>query len=69
MDRIEEDFKGQLIVQRVNIQDPTGKSLAREYGLLVTPTFLLLDGKGTEVWRSIGSLDQNKIVQYLGENP
>ena len=68
MDGIEEEFKGQLIVQRVNGQDPIGKSLAKKYGFRATPTFILFDGKGVEAWRSLGGIDRMKIAQFLGSN-
>jgi thioredoxin-related protein len=65
VDGIEEEFKDQLIVQRVNVQDPIGKSLAKKYGFLATPTFILFDGKGIEAWRSLGGIDKMKIAQFL----
>jgi thioredoxin-related protein len=68
VDGIEEEFKGQLIVQRVNIQDPIGKSLAKKYGFLATPTFIIFDGKGVEAWRSMGGIDKKDIEQFLGSN-
>jgi thioredoxin-related protein len=68
VDGIEKEFKDQLIVQRVNIQDPIGKSLANKYGFLATPTFIFFDGKGQEAWRSIGGIDKMKIAQSLGSN-
>jgi thioredoxin-related protein len=68
VDGIEEEFKDQLIVQRVNIQDPIGKSLAKKYGFLATPTFILINGEGAEVWRSVGGLSRMKIAQFLASN-
>jgi thiol-disulfide isomerase/thioredoxin len=68
VDGIEEEFKGQLIVQRVNVQDSIGKSLAKKYGFLATPTFILFNEKGVEVWRSIGGIDKMKIAQFLVSN-
>jgi thiol-disulfide isomerase/thioredoxin len=68
VDGIEEEFKGQLIVQHVNVQDSIGKSLAKKYGFLATPTFILFNEKGVEVWRSIGGIDKMKIAQFLVSN-
>jgi len=68
VDGIEEAYKDRLIVQRVNVQDSTGKYLAKKYGFLATPTFIFFDGKGQEAWRSIGGIDKMKIAQSLGSN-
>ena len=61
MDGIENEFKGQLIVLRVNIQDPDSRILADRYGFEFTPTFIFLGPQGEELWRSVGSLDAQKI--------
>lgn len=65
MDGIEEEFKDKLIVERVNVQDPVGKSLAQKYGFLATPTFILFNSQGVEVWRSIGMIEKDKVKQFL----
>lgn len=65
VDGIEEEFKGHLIIQRVNIQDPVGKLLAKKYGFLATPTFILFDGQGVEVWRSLGRIERAKVQQFM----
>lgn len=65
VDGIENEYQNQLIVQRVNIQDNAGKSLAQKYGFLATPTFILFDAEGKEVWRSIGNLSREKVKQFL----
>jgi len=65
VDGIEEEFKDKLIVERVNVQDPVGKSLAQKYGFLATPTFILFNSQGVEVWRSIGMIEKDKVKQFL----
>jgi hypothetical protein len=33
----------------------------------VTPTFILFDIQGHEVWRSLGSLDASAVLSALGK--
>ena len=42
---------------RVNVQDPTAQNVLQQLNFRFTPTFVLLDGDGREVWRAIGSID------------
>ena len=65
MDGVEAEFKGRLVVIRVNIQDRVGKTLAEEYRFQYTPTFIYFDGQGDEQWRSVGSLDEDKLRESL----
>jgi thioredoxin-like negative regulator of GroEL len=65
VDGIEEEFKGRLLVQRVNIQDPAGKYLAQKYGFQATPTFIMFDSQGVEEWRSLGRIDRDKVQQFM----
>jgi hypothetical protein len=65
VDGIEDEFKGQLIVLRVNIQDPAIRTLADQYKFEYTPTFIFFNPQGEEVWRTIGSVDVQKIRDSL----
>ena len=57
VDGVERELSERLDVLRLNIQDPAGAVLSREYGARFTPTFVLLDGAGREIWRSVFALD------------
>lgn len=52
-------------VIRLNMQDPIGRELARQYGALVTPTFIYLDAQGVEQWRQVGSIDSQRVRNSL----
>ncbi len=41
-------------VVRVDIESPAAQLVVRRYGLRVTPTYVLVDGQGHEVWRQTG---------------
>ena len=68
VDAVEREFSGKLKVIRLNIQDPAGQVLAREYDFQFTPTFVLLDGDGQELWRSVFALDPAQLRSRLNKN-
>lgn len=67
MDGIEREQNGKLQVIRLNMQDQPGRELAREYGALVTPTFIYLDAQGVEEWRQVGSIDAERVRASLDQ--
>lgn len=67
MDGIEKDYAGELVILRVDVQDPIGQALAREYNFLATPTFIFFDASGNELWRSIGQLDPQQVAQSINQ--
>ena len=62
---IEREQRGKMQVIRLNMQDQTGRELARQYSALVTPTFIYLDAQGVEQWRQIGSIDPDRVSDSL----
>jgi hypothetical protein len=66
VDGIEAEHAGRMRVIRLNVQDPAGKILGKELGFRLTPTFVLFDDDGIEVWRSIGAIDAQQIRDALG---
>ncbi len=65
VDGIENEFDGRLIVIRLNIQEKVGRELAPRYGFQYTPTFILFDEEGDEIWREVGSLDVERVRQSI----
>jgi thioredoxin-related protein len=61
---LKEEFPDQLRVVSVDVQSPLGRELAREYGSF-TPTFVFFDSQGTELWRSVGTIDADEVRQSL----
>lgn len=51
---LEERYGGEFEIVRVNIETGRGRSLAREYGVMGQPSFLLFDASGEEVRRLTG---------------
>ena len=46
---------------RLNVQGNGVQSLLNDLNFRFTPTFILLDANGTEVWRTNGSIDPQTI--------
>jgi hypothetical protein len=65
VDGIEQQYKGRLVVIRLDVQSETGRTLAPLYGFQYTPTFIFFDASGKELWRSIGQLDTVKVSDSL----
>ena len=55
-----------MAVVRVDIESPAAQLVVRRYGLRATPTYVLVDGTGREVWRKVGGMpDRDAIVAHL----
>jgi len=67
VDGIENKHADELVVIRLNIQEPVGRTIAEEYGFQYTPTFVLLDSTGNEVLRQVGAIDPQAIEGSLEE--
>jgi thioredoxin-related protein len=65
VDGIEQQYQGRLVVIRVDIQSENGRSLAPLYGFQFTPTFILFDAHGKELWRTVGQLDTGKLSETM----
>lgn len=65
MDGIERQYAGELNVVRVNVQNPAARPWLERFAFRVTPAFVLLDGQGQEVWRSVGSIDAAQVAAVL----
>jgi len=65
VDAVERELGAELRVIRLNVRDPAGGELARAYGFEFTPSFLLLDGAGQELWRSVYVLDPARLRASL----
>jgi thioredoxin-like negative regulator of GroEL len=63
---IERQYEGRLEVMHVNIQDPVGQAIGEEFNFEYTPTFILFDGDGKELWRMVGMIDPSKVEEALG---
>lgn len=65
VDRFEAQEVDRVRVIRVNVQDPAGRDLGARFALEFTPTFILFDADGSEIWRAVGRLDAQAIQARL----
>ena len=61
VDALEAELGETTHIIRVNAQETVGHDLASLYGLGFTPTFILFDANGNEVWREVGRLDPQQV--------
>ena len=67
VDALESELAGKLSVIRMDVQSPAGSDLGQSYGFIYTPTFVLLDASGKEIYRSIGSIYPAAVKSALGK--
>jgi thioredoxin-related protein len=67
VDGIEDEYRGRLTVIRINVQEAEFQPLLAQYNFQFTPTFILFDGRGSEVLRTVGSIDPEAIHRALVE--
>jgi len=51
VDRLEQDMQGELQVIRLDVNSPAGRELGARWRAVFTPTFILFDRAGRELWR------------------
>ena len=69
VDGLEEEFRGGLTVIRINVQEAGMQPLLERYNFRFTPTFILFDSEGREVFRSVGSINPEDLHRALVEQP
>jgi thioredoxin 1 len=67
--QIEFDYEHELEVVRLNVLEEDVEPLLQRYGFQYTPTFIFINGKGEEIWRTVGVLDPEKVETTLEELP
>lgn len=67
VDRLERELAGEVEVVRLNIHEPISETFKEQLGFQFTPTFVLLDANGTEVWRSVGRIDRAEALRQVSQ--
>ncbi|MDW8328357.1 MAG: thioredoxin family protein, partial [Anaerolineales bacterium] len=57
LDALEAELKGKISVVRLDMSSPTGRRLSAQLNAHFTPTFILFDAEGREIWRAVGELN------------
>jgi thioredoxin-related protein len=69
VDGIEKQHADTLNVIRVNVQDDAMRPLMKTYAFQFTPTFVLFDAVGEEIFRTVGAIDPEAIEKALAPIP
>jgi thioredoxin-related protein len=67
VDGLKREYRGRLNVVYVSMDQADGKELAKEYGIIGTPTLLLLDSDGNQVNVLRGALPPPLIKQAIAD--
>lgn len=65
LNRLETELADRLKVVRIDVASAAGQDLSRQLNLQYTPTFVLFDTQGQEIWRRVGSLDETEVRQLI----
>ena len=69
VDGIEKQHADNLVVIRANVQAEAMRPLMKTYAFQFTPTFILFDQAGEEIFRSVGAIDPEVIDKALASTP
>lgn len=56
-------------VVRLNIHNAAAADLLQRLDFRFTPTFILFDKTGSEIWRNVGTLSPDEVNQQLSTLP
>ncbi len=48
---------------RVDVESPSAELVAARYGYRATPTYILVDREGREVWRQVGGSPPHDLIE------
>ena len=65
VDGLEERYRSDFPIVHINIDTARGKQLAREYGFIGQPTFILFDSSGEEVRRLMGAQSHEVLEREI----
>ena len=64
---LENDYAGSVDVQQINAETGEGSEIFRSYSLFGHPSYLILDKTGEVLWRSVGELQAEVIIDAVEE--
>jgi thioredoxin-related protein len=63
---LKSEWAGSVDVLQVNVLDSANLDLIDRLGARFTPTFVLFDAAGQEVWRSVGNINAEEVRSRAG---
>jgi len=67
LEELKEDYKGRAAVIFIDVWEQGNKEKARAFKVMSIPTQVFYDKQGKEVYRHLGFLDKDSIVEKLEE--
>jgi thiol:disulfide interchange protein len=61
LDSLETEWKREVSVVRLDMGSAPGQELSAQLNARFTPTFILFDSAGQEIWRAVGTLDAGVV--------
>lgn len=68
LDALEAELKGRVSIVRLDMSSPAGRQLSAQLNAHFTPTFILFDAEGREIWRAVGELNAAAVRDALGKS-
>jgi protein-disulfide isomerase len=62
---LKEEWADDVLVLQLNIHKKANEQLVRQLNAQFTPTFVLLDESGDEVWRQVGVIDATEARRQV----
>ena len=62
---LKEEWADEVLIVQLNIHQQANERLVRQFDAQFTPTFVLLDEAGDEVWRQIGVIDVSEARRQV----
>jgi len=66
---LREEWRDQVVILQVDVNRGENRPLIEEYSGQFTPTFVLFDSLGKEVWRGSGSINALEVRQQVATLP
>ena len=67
MEGLRETWGEEVQVVQLNVHDDNAQAILAQLGFRFTPTFILLNGTGREVWRTTGVIDADEVQKEVAE--
>lgn len=67
LNQLESDLADKLKVVRIDVASAAGQEFSRQLNLQFTPTFVLFNAQGQEIWRQAGGLDDDEVRRLINE--
>jgi len=66
IEKLQEEYAGRIYkFEIIDVSTPEGLDAADEFGVFITPTFVLLDADGNELDRLAGAASEENMIKFI----